>query len=130
MERNFRNFHHSYNRQMIEWIHLKKFSFRRILMEITKISFNYSVHHGSPHAPQQNGELQVCNIAVIWIIERNFRNLHKNPPEAEFFKWIHSIICLLTPPLSYEWWKLRKFLSISDWGLSSHLKFVQFVQFV
>ena len=23
---------------------------------------NYSVHHGSPHAPQQNGELQVCNI--------------------------------------------------------------------
>ena len=28
---------------------------------------NYSVHHGSPHAPQQNGELQVCNIGAITI---------------------------------------------------------------
>lgn len=23
---------------------------------------NYSVHHKSPHFPQQNGELKVCNI--------------------------------------------------------------------
>ncbi len=23
---------------------------------------HYSVHHGSPHSPWQNGELQVCNI--------------------------------------------------------------------
>ena len=24
----------------------------------------YSAHHGSPHVPQQNGKLQVCNIGV------------------------------------------------------------------
>ena len=32
---------------------------------LLKILSNYSVHHESPHAPQQNGELQVCNIGVI-----------------------------------------------------------------
>ena len=30
-----------------------------------KILSNYSVHHESPHAPLQNGELQICNIGVI-----------------------------------------------------------------
>ena len=28
------------------------------------VTTHYSVHHGSHHAPQQNGELQVCNIGA------------------------------------------------------------------
>ena len=40
------------------------------------LSVSNSVRHRSPHAPQQNGELQVCYIEVIWQLARKMKEIN------------------------------------------------------
>ena len=43
-------------------------------LEISTESTQFAI--GAPHAPQQNGELQVCYIEVIWQLARKMKEIN------------------------------------------------------